>query len=162
MEKVRLSVRKVLVVLLVIWMIAVFYLSHQNGDSSSNLSRMVANSFANDNTQVAENLEPVVRKVAHMSEYAIGAMLFYGLLLTYPQYSRKARIVMSLGFIILYAATDEFHQSFIDSRNGTPWDVLIDTLGGAIGIGAVYIIEIAIHMMDNKIKEELKNPKLKG
>lgn len=160
MEKVKLRVRKVLIVLLVIWMIAVFCLSHQNGNSSSNLSRTVADFFANDNTQVSENIEPVVRKVAHMLEYAIGAMLFYGLLLTYPKYSRKARFVLALAFIILYAITDEFHQSFINSRNGSYWDVLIDTVGGAVGIGAVYIIEVAICIMDNKIKEELQNPKL--
>lgn len=160
MEKVKLKVRKVLIVLLVFWMIVVFCLSHQSGNSSSNLSIKTANFFADGNTQVAENIEPVVRKVAHMLEYAIGSMLCYGLLLTYPKYSRKARIIIALAFIILYATTDEFHQSFINNRNGTPWDVLIDTFGGAVGIGAVYIIEVAICIMDNKIKEELQNPKL--
>ena len=31
-----------------------------------------------------------------------------------------------------YAVTDEFHQTFVDGRNGTPVDVLIDSVGIAI------------------------------
>ena len=160
MEKIILKVRKILVVLLIIWMIAVFCLSHQDGSDSGNLSRAIANFFANGDTEVATTLEPVVRKVAHMTEYAMGAMIFYGILLTYPKYTTKQRIILALGFIILYAISDEFHQSFINSRNGSAWDVCIDTFGGAMGIGAVYIIEKTIIAMDNKVKEDLAEPKL--
>jgi VanZ family protein len=38
---------------------------------------------------------------------------------------------------LAYAAGDEFHQSFVDGRHGTPVDVLID----AAGVG----IAVAIH-----------------
>ncbi len=31
---------------------------------------------------------------------------------------------------LLYAISDEFHQSFIPTRHGQPLDVLIDTVGG--------------------------------
>lgn len=160
MEKIKLMVRKVLIVLLIIWMVAVFCLSHQEGSDSGKLSRAIANFFANGDTVAAEKLEPVVRKVAHMTEYAIGAMLFYGILLTYPKYTTKQRIILAAIFIILYAASDEFHQSFINSRNGSFWDVCIDTIGGAMGIGAIYITSNAITMMDNKVKQDLAEPKL--
>ena len=33
---------------------------------------------------------------------------------------------------MLYACTDEFHQTFVDGRNGTPVDVCIDAIGMAI------------------------------
>lgn len=72
MDKIRLVVRKILMVLLVLWMIVVFCLSNQSGSESSNLSRKVANFFANGDTVKAEKMEPVVRKAAHMSEYAVG------------------------------------------------------------------------------------------
>ena len=36
------------------------------------------------------------------------------------------------GITLAYAATDEFHQSFVTGRNGTPADVLIDAVGVAI------------------------------
>jgi VanZ family protein len=34
----------------------------------------------------------------------------------------------------IYAATDEFHQLFIPSRGASGWDVLLDSLGAAVGI----------------------------
>ena len=161
MEKIRLVMRKILLVLLIVWMVGVFCLSHQNGENSGNLSRTIAMFFAGGDAETAENIEPVVRKVAHMTEYAVGAMLFYGLMLTYPKYTRKSRVLMTLGFIVFYAASDEIHQLFINSRNGSVGDVLIDTFGGAIGIGAMYVIEATITAMDNKVQEDLQNPKLR-
>lgn len=29
----------------------------------------------------------------------------------------------------MYAMSDEYHQSFISNRSGTPWDVLVDSIG---------------------------------
>jgi VanZ family protein len=40
----------------------------------------------------------------------------------------------ALGVSAIYAALDEFHQSFVASRTGTAWDVLIDCIGAAIGL----------------------------
>ena len=39
---------------------------------------------------------------------------------------------------MLYAITDELHQLFINGRSGNFIDVLIDSVGGAIGIAVVY------------------------
>jgi VanZ family protein len=33
----------------------------------------------------------------------------------------------------VYASLDEFHQSHISSRSGSPWDVLIDCIGAIFG-----------------------------
>lgn len=160
MDKVRIIIRRILIILLVIWMVLVFGLSNQNGEESGNLSRMVANFLAGGDTVKAETLEPIVRKVAHMTEYAIGGMLFYGITLTYPEGTRKKKIILSFAFVILYAASDELHQLYISDRSGNIKDVFIDTCGGALGIFAVYILEATIAAMDRKVQEDLKNPKL--
>ena len=34
----------------------------------------------------------------------------------------------------VYAVLDEFHQSFVASRTGSPWDVLIDCAGALAGV----------------------------
>jgi VanZ family protein len=34
----------------------------------------------------------------------------------------------------MYAVSDEWHQSFVPTRVGTPWDVLIDAAGAALGL----------------------------
>ena len=73
--------RKVLLVLIVLWMIAVFILSNQNGEGSGQLSFSISKwIFKND--QVAEKMDPFIRKCAHMCEFGIGAILIYVYCLT--------------------------------------------------------------------------------
>ena len=42
-------------------------------------------------------------------------------------------------FVALYAATDEFHQSTVPNRQGSAWDVLLDTIGGLGGVVLLWI-----------------------
>jgi VanZ family protein len=41
---------------------------------------------------------------------------------------------LAWGLCILYAATDEFHQSFVPGRSARVMDVGIDTLGALLGL----------------------------
>jgi VanZ family protein len=67
----------------------------------------------------------VLRKLAHTAEYAIlGALLVRA--------TRSPGLAFGLG--VLYAVSDEVHQSFVEGRHGAPLDVLIDAVGVAIGI----------------------------
>ena len=67
-----------------------------------------------------------LRKLAHFTEYAVLTALWWralrGLGARLPL---AAAMAISLG----YAAGDEFHQTFVDGRRGTPVDVLIDAAG---------------------------------
>ena len=154
-KKVILVVRKILIVLLILWMIVVFFLSNQNGEESSGLSHKVSLIITFGNEERASSIEPTIRKVAHMTEYAVGAMLFYGFLMTYQKFSLRAKIAMTLVFIVVSAGLDEFHQYFIDARSGNLIDVGIDTFGGLLGLGASYLMEGMIRIMDNKVEEEI-------
>ena len=67
----------------------------------------------------------ILRKVAHLSEYAVlGALLVRAI-------QRPAVAILVGG---LYAATDEFHQHFVRGRHAAWYDVLIDTVGVTIGV----------------------------
>ena len=44
---------------------------------------------------------------------------------------------------LAYAATDEFHQTFVDGRKGTPVDVLIDFAGIAIAAAVIAVLRYA-------------------
>ena len=72
----------------------------------------------------------LVSKLAHVSEYAILAWLF--------QWALDNRRAWRLAWLlaVLYAVTDEFHQSFVPGRTSTVADVMIDALGAAIGLAA--------------------------
>jgi VanZ family protein len=67
----------------------------------------------------------VLRKVAHTAEYAIlGALL--------ARATGRAGLAFVLG--VLYAISDEVHQSFVPGRAGSPLDVTIDAVGVAVGV----------------------------
>jgi VanZ family protein len=80
------------------------------------------------------SIQLVVRKCAHLTEYAILAALLYRALRQGRSHFGRAA---AFAFLIaaIYAALDEFHQSFVPSRTASPWDVMIDCFGAAIGLG---------------------------
>lgn len=83
----------------------------------------------------------MVRKAAHVSEYAVLAVLLrHAIRQAFPDprnrdYWKTAGVALVLA--ALYAATDEFHQSFVPSREGSVVDVLIDTVGAACGLAVL-------------------------
>lgn len=70
-------------------------------------------------------------KFLHMVEYAI---LFFLILRATKYSSKTTRYIFIYAFLIavLYAISDEIHQSFVPTREGKMRDVFIDTAGIAI------------------------------
>ncbi len=64
-----------------------------------------------------------IRKVLHMLEYGI-------LYLTFHRALKKNIIAFVL--TVIFAASDEFHQTFVPGRTGKVQDLLIDTAGAGI------------------------------
>jgi VanZ family protein len=69
--------------------------------------------------------DTILRKGAHMTEYAILAVL-----LARASGSRPAAFVLA----VAYACSDEWHQTFVRGRHGSPIDVGIDAVGVLIGL----------------------------
>ena len=67
----------------------------------------------------------VLRKLAHLAEYAILGVL----LVRATQQPRLAVLLAAL-----YAISDEVHQTFVEGRVGAPLDVAIDTVGALVGV----------------------------
>ena len=100
--------------------------------------------------KVSDAVSTIIRKGAHFSEYAILAQLTFQLLLVLPR-PRKDIICALCGFLFaaMYAASDEFHQSFVPGRAMMARDVLIDSLGALTG---VIIAVIVVRIMKKKYK----------
>jgi VanZ family protein len=75
----------------------------------------------------------VIRKSAHLIEYAVLGMLMARALTLSDAPVTSAVIVRTIVYCALYASADELHQVFVPSRTGSPYDVLIDTLGTTAG-----------------------------
>ncbi len=73
------------------------------------------------------------RKIWHMIEYAVLAVLFARLGICKKLPNREVYIISIIG-AFCYALTDEWHQTFVVGRVGTPIDVGIDTLGAIAGV----------------------------
>jgi len=70
----------------------------------------------------------ILRKTAHVG--------IFGLLwLTVARATDWRRPSLAAVIAVLYAASDELHQSFVQGRHGTPVDVMIDSVG--IGLAAL-------------------------
>ena len=73
--------------------------------------------------------DTIGRKIVHFAEYGLLAFLWARALRTRMD-ARRAALV-ALVVTSLYAATDEFHQTFVEGRHGSPLDWAIDTAGAA-------------------------------
>ena len=74
-------------------------------------------------------IDLIGRKLIHFAEYALLCFLWWRALVTVMSPSRAAL----LAFVLAsgYAATDEYHQTFVEGRHGSPLDWAIDSAGAA-------------------------------
>ncbi|HLS36244.1 MAG TPA: VanZ family protein [Bacillota bacterium] len=122
------------------WMGVIFYLSHQPGEASSELSSGIVKfvvevlSFAIPKGLIEiKTLHLFVRKFAHFFAYfLLGVFILHAVLIDRSMTFRTALFVYL--FTILYAISDEVHQLFIPGRSGEVRDVIIDSFGSATGI----------------------------
>lgn len=77
--------------------------------------------------------DAILRKFAHAAEYAVLSWLFFRAL-RQPGLKNEFAAVLSIGFSVLYAASDELHQAFVPGRHGAPLDMVIDTLGAGMAM----------------------------
>jgi VanZ family protein len=75
----------------------------------------------------------ILRKLGHVSGYALLTTLWWWALR--PVTRRPLLIAVCIAFA--YACTDEFHQTFVHGRTGTPVDVGIDSIGIAIAAALI-------------------------
>lgn len=71
----------------------------------------------------------VLRKIAHITEYFILTLLFFRTFTSSKSLNKKHAIVIAVFMAFLYAVSDEFHQVFVENRDGRILDVLVDSLG---------------------------------
>jgi VanZ family protein len=78
----------------------------------------------------------LVRKLGHVGEYAILALLLWRAVHNSPALHMKLSVLFGVVLLgcAVFAASDEFHQSFVKSRTSSIRDVLLDIVGAVIGL----------------------------
>lgn len=139
-------------ILLLVWMTVIFCFSAQAGEESSQVSHSAAYQigkwqdqlFGQERTEEeltaqAEAMQLFIRKGAHMSEYALLAVLMV-LHLNCYHFNKKQVLLLAWVLTACYASSDEFHQLFVPGRAGRITDVCIDSAGGLLGIIGIALL----------------------
>ncbi len=142
-------IRKIVkLILIILCMLFIFSLSSDNGEvseaKSDSLIVKVTETILHRKLTVEEKEKYIektvvfVRKSAHFTMYFILGLLVISFLKEFGL-SRKS-IIISIIVVLLYAVSDEIHQTFIPGRSGEVLDVLIDTIGGSLSTLLYYLI----------------------
>jgi VanZ family protein len=75
-------------------------------------------------------IDQVGRKVIHFAEYGLLCFLWWRPLKTVTNPCRA--VLLAFVLASAFAITDEFHQTFVEGRHGTPVDWLIDSAGAGL------------------------------
>ncbi len=79
-------------------------------------------------------LDLILKKAAHMMEYGTLAFLLWRALSRGRGALSRSALVTAFVVSVLYAASDEYHQTFVPGRNGTLVDVGIDAVGALVAL----------------------------
>ena len=136
--------RIISVLLVVIWMLVIFAYSAKSAETSTKQSMRLGRLLGKvvifdwnewspeDREAFAARWDYPVRKAGHVAEYAVlGFLLLIAFFAWGFQGWHAFLFAIAAGF--LYAASDEFHQTFVPGRAGRLSDVGIDTCGVLIG-----------------------------
>ena len=143
-------IKKIIKILLVlICMISIFMFSNDTADESSDKSESIIIIIAEkiigrdltdrEKKLYSDKYDFWIRKTAHLTIYLVLGFLIISLLKEYTTIDRKSIIIACI-ISILYAISDEIHQSFVPGRSCELRDILIDSTGSIIGISIYYII----------------------
>ena len=130
----------------ILWMFLIFGFSSDSASfqhSSRILEPVLRFLFPWMSEEARFHIVFLARKCAHLTEYAALALLVW-------RARRKPRFrdlgpwnwreaVVALAVTAIYAATDEYHQTFVPGREGCVRDVIIDTCGAAAGLFLLWL-----------------------
>lgn len=158
-------IRASIIALIISVMVAIFVLSAQvgeeSGETSEGFTAFVLGIFGinegNTSPEKLNEIEGIVRTLAHFSEYAALGFLSALLFLTYD-IKRSLSLLYAVAFSAFYAMTDEIHQIFVPGRAAQISDFLVDTSGALFG-SIMLLIAAAVAAFCAKQMKKPRKPK---
>jgi len=85
----------------------------------------------------------LLRKLGHLTEYAILAALWFRALHVGRRLDSAPSAWTALAISIAWAIFDEFHQTFVPSRTASPLDVMLDATGATLATLTAHVLTTA-------------------
>lgn len=155
-KHIRLGIRLILLLLIVANLLMIFHFSHQSSDTSDQTSGRVTHAIANlfvkdfeDKTETEQNelldrIHPIIRKLAHMTEFGMLGALIFLFLLTWEN-NLTLQYADALLLVLTTASIDEYSQTFSKGRAAQLADVGIDCFGAFLCCSFILLIVCCIH-----------------
>lgn len=146
----------------VFMLLLIFRFSAQDGPSSGSLSYRVCCTLLSFTDRIfslelsapvfasrAESMQFFVRKAAHITEYFLLTLcIFLPLRVWIPQKTEREtgthlflhHLLPTFLLSVICAGADEFHQTFVPGRCGTPLDVLVDSVGVTLACTVLFFV----------------------
>jgi VanZ family protein len=120
----------------IFWMCLIFWMSTETFSAQNTLSVVETILYfliSKISSQELTLIHALIRKSAHVIEYFILGLLLFRAFRGSSIGSWNWRwTLFAVIVVVLWAASDEFHQSFVPSRTASVVDVAIDTAGGVL------------------------------
>lgn len=133
-------------------MMTIFYFSHQPAKKSSKTSNSIAKKIVNtvsknkppkEKKKIEKKVNDSLRTLAHFSLYfLLGLFLMSAMIMSFGHKKSFVYLfVLTLILILMYALSDEYHQSFIPGRSAQFVDIVVDFSGGLLASGIVCLVD---------------------
>jgi VanZ family protein len=120
----------------ILWMGFIYWMSTDTFSSQNTFSwvEIVLRFWVpNISFQEMVSLHTLIRKTAHVTEYFVLGLLLFRTFRGGSTSSWSWRWPLFAVIVVaLWAASDEFHQSFVSSRTASAADIALDTAGGIL------------------------------
>lgn len=129
----------------------------------NDVSDMVASESGTHSEQLpketADMINAVVRKAGHFLIFSLLGLLTYFLSACFLLKNKKYHIpaLCSVPFCIVFAISDEIHQTFVEGRHGRVMDVLVDASGVIVGTLMAIVAIVLFKRIMKHTKEKGKN-----
>jgi VanZ family protein len=142
----------------VVWALVIFCLS-RGAFGPSSTGRLVAGVLSCLHLEIPrpsfEVLHLIVRKAAHLAEYAVLAVLLCASGEEPPFDGRPRRVLGCFLILLVYSLTDEYHQGFVPGRHPSLTDCGIDSVGGAMGMLVYYVNYLRLRAVEAASRRHL-------
>ncbi len=142
--------------LVLAWVVVISLFSAQTGEESGRLSGGITQWFVEQITPNWHTLSEVareellstwrfvIRKGAHMTEFAVLGMLLFNAWSGVHTRSLRRRATLAAAGCFLVAVLDETHQAFVPARGPSLRDVFIDFTGALLGILLLWLLIVIL------------------